>query len=65
MPDASGTISRPRAEITRRPLPSALLVAFGLFQIARGEVLGSATSLFLYAYGARRMAQHRAAKETI
>ena len=45
--------------------PSALLVAFGLFQVARGEVLGSATSLFLYAYGARRRAGHHAAEDTI
>jgi len=45
--------------VTRRPLPSALLVAFGLLQIARGQVLGSATSLFLYAFSAMRLAQHR------
>jgi len=51
--------------VTRHTLPSALLIAFGLLQVARGEVLGSATSLLLYAYSAWRMAQHRAGQDTI
>lgn len=51
--------------VARRPLASVVLCALGLVQIARGEVLGSATSLFLYAYSARRLAQHRAAEDTI
>jgi hypothetical protein len=51
--------------VTRQRWPLAFLVPFGLLQILRGEVLGSAISLFLYAFSARRMAQHRPVEDTV
>lgn len=50
---------------TRQTWPLAFLVPLGLFQIARGEVLGSAISLFLYAFSARRMAQRRSVGDAV
>lgn len=47
---------------SREAGPPTLLVALGLVQIARGEWLGSASSLFLYAYRARQIARHQPAR---
>lgn len=46
---------------TGQPWLAALLVAFAVIQVANGgEILGSATSLFLYALSIRRRAEHKA-----
>jgi len=51
--------------VTQQAPPSIFLVAVGLLQIVRGEVLGSAISLFLYAFSARRMAQHQPGENAV
>ena len=50
---------------TRQTRVTALLAGFGLLQLMRGEALGSAVSLFLYAWGARRLARGKRAEDTI
>lgn len=51
--------------VTRQRWIPLILVALGLRQVMRGELLGSAVSLFLYALSARRLAQHRGTEDTI
>lgn len=51
--------------VTQQPWIPGILVALGLRQVVRGEILGSAVSLFLYAWSARRLARHQRTEETI